>query len=232
MTREVVEIRIDERGHETHESWVVIRANRGTTMGSVRDGARLFGSEIPHSSVITVTVARCSRERSLYHDHLYHEKTLLEVDMSEAQWGAFVSSFGQGTGVPATLKWLSGVGRVPAAPAESRLDESLAEVRAAGDRSLAGIAEALEEVEAAFEAGGRRLLREKLRTLHYAVANAPSNMEFAAESLAEHAENVVTKAKADIEGMVLAAAERGELNQSIEVFELPPGADADIEEGQ
>jgi hypothetical protein len=39
-------------------------------------------------------------------------------------------------------------------------------------------------------------------------------MEFAAKSLTEHAENVVTKARADIEGIVLAAIDRGELSES------------------
>jgi hypothetical protein len=47
-----------------------------------------------------------------------------------------------------------------------------------------------------------------------------------AKSLTAHVEAVVTKARADIEGMVLSAAERGELSESASVFQLESGDEA------
>lgn len=217
---QATEIRVNERGDETHESWLLIRANHITSRGY-----RLFDSEIPHSRFITVTVTRCSRTRELNHDRLHSEKRLLEMDMSQAQWGAFVSSFGNGTGVPATLTFLAGEGQIPQAPAESRLERSMAEVRNAGEKALAKVSEDYDAVLDAFENGGRRALREALKTLGYALKNAPLNMEFAAKSLTEHAENVVTKARADIEGLVLAATERAELSDPSALLELERGDD-------
>jgi hypothetical protein len=211
MAREVTEICINEHGDETHESWVVIRANRAQVMHGGGRGMWLFGSDISHQHVVTMEVARCSRRRQINHDYLHSEEVLLKLVMSQAQWGAFVSSFGDGTGVPATMEWLTGVGQVPAAPPESRFDESHEEVRQAGDRALEKISTAMKEVEEAFESGGRRVLREKLRTLHYAIENAPANMSFAAESLTEHVEKVIAGARADIEAMALAAVEHEEL---------------------
>lgn len=196
--RPTTEIKITEHGDETHESWVLIRANRVQS-----NGTRLFGSEINHNHFIHVAVSRCVRKRSLKHDSLFDTKLLLDVSMSEAQWGAFVSSFGHGSGVPATLTHLDGVGQIPSAPFESRLEESAREVREAGTEAIAVVKERFDDLEAAFERGaGKKELREKIRNLKSGVAHVPANMEFAATSLTEHAENVVTKARADIEAMV------------------------------
>jgi hypothetical protein len=133
----------------------------------------------------------------------------MEWDMSMAQWGAFVSSFGDGTGVPATLRFLGDSGTrgiVPAAPFESRLAESHAEVREAGNRAAAAVAEA-------FAAYKEKKTAGNLRHLEAMIRNMPANMEFAASSLTKHVETVVTKARADIEAMVRdqrAALEAGE----------------------
>ena len=87
-------------------------------------GARLFDSEIAHQHYVVVTARRCVRKRDLKRDWTFATEVIFECSMSQAQWGAFVSSFGQGSGVPATLTYLHGVGRVPeAARQESRLLE-------------------------------------------------------------------------------------------------------------
>lgn len=198
------EIQIHEDGSETHESWLLIRANQIT-------GSRhLFDSEIRHQHWIQVTVTRCTRRRDLKRDWMMNGKVILEMDMSQAQWGAFVSSFGQGTGVPATLTRLDG--EVPQAPYESRLAESMAEVKDAGAEALAEVQAAAQALQEAFDAGaGKKVMRERLSTLNNRLGNAPANMAFAAESLSEHVESVVTKARADIEGMVLSAQENQQL---------------------
>lgn len=220
------EIRINERGDEAHESWLLVRANTV----SQTPGAHLFDSEIPHSRYIVVTVTRCTRKRQLNHDYHYNGKVLLEMSMSQAQWGAFVSSFGQGTGVPATLMFLTGVGEVPQAPAESRFDVSHREVRESGERALAHVTEHYQRVMEAFENGRKPALRESLRGLGIALGNAPANMEFAASSLTEHVENVVTKARSDIEGMALAAMEQGALTGP-DLFQLEGGEYEEEDEG-
>jgi hypothetical protein len=214
MPYETTEIRLGARGDETHESWLLVRAN---TVSS-NPGRRLFDSEIPHQHFIQVSITRCTRRRDLSRDWLHNDKVLLKMDMSQAQWGAFVSSFGDGPGVPATLSYLNGY--VPQAPAESRFDQSHAEVLASGTRALANVKQSYTDVMAAFESGGKKALREALLTLGHRIDNAPTNMEFAASSLTEHVEQVVTKARADIEGMVLAAMKRGELVESTAMFEI------------
>lgn len=198
-------IRIDERGDETHESWLMIRANHITSF----PGARLFDSEIAHPHLVRVTIARCTRKRDLNRDWLHSTECLLEMDMSEAQWGAFVSSFGS-AGVPATLAFFDGERVSGVADLDSRLARSHEEVRAAASRATEQVRAAQAAVDEAFERGaGKREMRELLRTLRIVTGNLPSNMEFAAKSMTEHVENVVTKARSDIEGMVVRAAAEG-----------------------
>lgn len=193
---------------ETHDSWVMVSYSRISST----PGIHLFDSEIPHQHYIRVRVQRCTRRRDLSRDWLHATQTLIEFDMSEAQFGAFISSANT-TGVPATLTWLDGP--IEEHPFESRLDESHKEVKEAGDRALKRITLASAAVEEAFERGaGKKEMRELIRDLHSAVANAPANMEFAAKSLTEHVENVVTKARADLEGMLTAAQDNPLLIQS------------------
>lgn len=198
------EIRINEHGGEYHESWLLVRANR---VQCGPPGAFLFDSEIGHASIIRVTVTRCSRNRNLSHDWFCDDGVIIEFDMSEAQWGAFVSSFGNGTGVPATLSYFNDRG-LPEGIARNavhtpRLAESHREVREAGTKALAEIQEAYSLLQQAFDdKAGRKVMGEALRNLQNRMKNAPANMEFAAESLTEHIENVVAKARADIEAMI------------------------------
>lgn len=202
--REFTEIRIAEDGSETHESWIKIGANK------ISGQTHLFDSEIAHQHWVRVRVERCRRRRDLGRDWFSNDsKSLIEFDMSEAQWGAFVSSFGNGSGVPATLVRFDGYG-VPEAPHRGRLDESHKEVRDAAAKAVAKVQEEYDALLAAFESGaGKKEMREKIRTLGIFVGNVPGNMEFAAKSMTEHVENVVTKARFDIEAVVLHAQANG-----------------------
>ncbi len=203
MARKISSITIAEDGTESHESWITLCASKVTA----QPGQGLFDSEIAHQRYVTVTVHRCTRERHLNRDWKSAREVLMEFAMSHAQWGAFVSSFGDGGGVPATL-FRDQSGPVAQAPHESRMEESAREVRDSGDEALAAISEGYAALEAAFERGaGKREMRDLIHDLKYRIGNAPANMEFAAKSLTRHVENVVTKARADVEAMVLNAAD-------------------------
>lgn len=224
---EPTEIRIDERGSETHESWLLVRAGRVSSS----PGARLFDSEISHQHYISVTVERCKRERRNNRDWHFGTERIIEFDMSEAQWGAFVSSFGNGGGVPATLSFFCApddvpTGMIPQAPVESRLDESHKEVREAGAKAVEEIQQKVTAVVEAYERkAGRREMGPLLDSLKWGVEHLPGSMEFAASSLTEHVENVVTKARSDIEGMALMVQEAQALPEAHHLMLDGPPAD-------
>jgi hypothetical protein len=196
MAREVTEPTQDQYGGEVHPSWAMIGASRVSHGGA---GASLFDSDILHQHTVTVRVRTASRRRDLNRDWLHPEQEFVEVEMSEAQWASFVSSMNSGSGVPCTIRRREGDYLVPEAPHAPRLQESMNEVRDAAERAAEKVSEAFAVYKAHKTVGN-------LSSLEAAIANMPSNITFAASSLSEHAENVVQRARADIEAMVVTKA--------------------------
>jgi hypothetical protein len=193
---------------EEHPAFGMITAHRVSSS----PGAVLFDSEIRHQHYVTIKISTADRRRDLNRDWIHPGKEIIEVGVSEAQWAQFVSSMNT-SGTPCTLQGhFTGPeipeGIIPEMPYEPRLHESIAEVREASEKALAQINDKMAGVEAAFEAGGKKAMREAIRSLRSSIDNAPRNMVFAADSLTEHAENVVQKSRADIEAMVLAKAQQ------------------------
>ncbi|HVL40250.1 MAG TPA: hypothetical protein VM328_12745 [Fimbriimonadaceae bacterium] len=206
---------VDEHGREHHPAfgWAqVSRVSQGPR------GAALFDSDIRHQQYVTLRVGRSTRERNLKQDWIHGDGTsIVEIAMSMAQWGALVSSFNT-SGVPATLIYVNGE-RMPDLPSDdSRLALSVAETERAADDAFDTIKVALAAVKEAFERNaGRKEMKALLWSLEAATRNATPNVRYAAESLSEHVENVVTKAKFDIEALAQAQAGR-------ELGGLPPVA--------
>lgn len=188
---------LDEQGYLTHPSWGSLRANRVQSTGQ-----RLFDSEVTHQEYVIITLSSVVRKRDIQHDWIHEADEKFEVAMSLSQWGAFVSSFGQGSACPVTIT-REGFDYVDSAPFESRLAVSMAETREAAHRAFDAVQEAVADVQAVFDAkGGRKAMAEALHTLEARINNAPKNVEYSAKTLSGHAEAVVNKAKADIEGMI------------------------------
>ncbi len=187
---------LTEHGDQRHPAWGMIGASRVSTSPP---GATLFDSDIRHAHTVIVRIGTATRKRDLNRDWIHAGRQFVEVEMSEAQWASFVSSMNVGDGVPCTIRSREDVYDVPGVPYEPRLRESMAEVESAAAR-------AAEQVAAAFAAYKEHKTAANLRTLGYVIANMPANIGYAAESLSEHAENVVQKARADIEAMVVTKA--------------------------
>lgn len=198
-------------GYESHPAWSLIRAAR------VTGSAILFDSDVKHQHYVVVSLSRAERKRDLHRDWIHPRQEIVEVAMSEAQWASFVSSMNSGSGVPATLTWdmTQDDPRVPDVPFEPRLAESIAEVREAATA-------AVEDVRRAFAGYQEKKTVGNLRHLQAMIDNLPANLEFAATSLSGHAENVVQRAKADIEAFVVAKAQQlgldpGEVGGALEL---------------
>lgn len=205
MSREIVPVTRNERGTESHPSFGMIGASR-IDIGP--PGQPLFQSDLMHRRTIRVRIASATRERNLKHDFVHASVgPFVEVELSEAQWASFVSSMNVGDGVPCTILTRES-GRVPETPFEPRLAESMKEVEKAAQEAFAEIRRARDDLaKAKDDNAGAKVIREAERDLHYRIENSESNMKFAASSLSKHAENVVQKARADIEAMVLAKAQ-------------------------
>ena len=192
-----------EDGWEEHPAFGAISVHRINS----HPGAVLFDSEIAHTRFIRVRVEGMERKRHLNSDRLHAVgPTVVEVDMSESQWAAFVSSVGT-QGVPCTIRGTVVDRDLPGLPFDPRLAISAKEAREAAERAFAKIKAAADRLAEIGPTGPVKERRAAMRDLEIAIANAPANVEFATKSLTEHTENVVTKARADIEAMVANHAE-------------------------
>jgi hypothetical protein len=168
-------------------------------------------------------VSRATRNRDLNHDYVHPGRELIEVEMSEAQWASFVSSMNT-SGVPCTLRRTESEVFVPELPYQPRLAESMREVKDAAVKVFGEIREARDAYEKALaDKVPAKERKAALERLHYAIENSGANMTFAAKQLVEHTENVVQKARSDIEAMVQAEAARLGLTagQAQGLLELP-----------
>lgn len=196
----VVEPTTTESGAERHPAWILVGASR---VSAGPPGAVLFDSDIRHQHYVLVRVKRAERRRDLNHDWKHARETIIEFAMSEAQWASFVSSMNTGDGVAATLEWDGTLDdpRVPGTPYAPRLQVSMEEVHAAAAKAQA-------KVQEAFAAYAEKKSAANLRALEIAISHMTPNMDFAAKSLSEHAENVVQRARADIEAFVIQKAQQ------------------------
>jgi hypothetical protein len=80
---------------EDHEGYGMIRLGR---VSSAHED--LFGSDIKHHSLIELTISEGEKQRGLNRDWYHSQGTIVQVYLSQAQWGEFVSSMGIGEGVP------------------------------------------------------------------------------------------------------------------------------------
>lgn len=188
----------DADGNETHPAWGMIGASRVSST----PGAPLFDSDILHGHYVVVRLQRTERKRNLMRDFMYggRRSHIVEVAMSEAQWASFVSTMNVGDGVPCTI--LTVVNEpMPEVQHEPRLAVSMDEVNSAAEKAVG-------DIKKRFAVYLEHKTVANLRALESAIRNAPANISFAASSLTEHAENVVQRARADIEAMVVSKAER------------------------
>jgi hypothetical protein len=188
----------NERGDEIHPAYALIGASRVNSTGTT-----LFDSEIVHNHFVRIQISSATRKRHLLRDWIHPDKLFISVDLSEAQWASFVSSMNVGSGVSCTLEYFNGE-TMPEFPHNSRLAQSIEETKDAADRAYEHIKKSMAAYESLIEGNaGARLKREALRDLHFAIENASSNVEFAGKSLVEATENVVQKARADVEAFVV-----------------------------
>lgn len=203
---------VDDYGDETHPAFGMVTVNRTTSSG----GVSLFDSEITHQHFVSLRISTATRKRDLSRDWIHPRNPIIEIAMSETQWGALVSSVGS-SGVPVTLDWTREEGDLPDIPYEPRMQHNLAEIKNVAKKMFDGAMAALAAVEL-------KPTKVNIRNLRIRMENSAPNVVFAAESLTEHVEAVVNKAKADIEAMSREADRRNALGAPIQL-ELASGKD-------
>lgn len=203
MTTEPIHSEPEERDgrRDTHPAFGTATVARASGTPRV-----LFQSDLRHNETISLTISTAERGRHLNHDWVHSRETLVEVEMSLAQWGALVSSIGIGSGVPVTLRRTESNVRVPDLPYEPRIAESVSETKGAVGKLLAQAQETLAALVVAVEGKqGARAIREALGNHQATLRNAEANAAFAVTSLTRAAETLTSQARADIEAQIVTA---------------------------
>lgn len=165
----------------------------------------LFGSEFRHHHSIRLTVHASAMHRQLSRDwHHTRGLPLVEVEMSENQWATFVSSLNVGGGVPCTLRYArSGpTEQVPGLPKPIRPQAQFRkELRAHLDGMEAGVSSIRNKL-----AGVKMTKADRAETDSLVVTmerDVKSSIEFIFSQFAEHMEEVVERAKSEVNAHAL-----------------------------
>ena len=91
-------------GQETHESYGILSLSRV----SCSQGQNLFGSSVRPHNIVTLKISTAKRQREFQKDWIHDDKTLIEVEMSPAQFAEAITTMNVGCGTPVTLKYVTG----------------------------------------------------------------------------------------------------------------------------
>lgn len=187
----------------THPAFAAISASR------ISGETPLFDSDIRHMGFVRVTITRATMWDSGGSTHVHGGTEILcEVNMSEAQWVAFVSRMNMGSGTPCTLH-LVREGRLEYAPeiayqhnaAQKLQDQADSILRSNTIRVKAEIEKA-RNIIAGLPKGKQEGL---LKVLEGITMHAEANLKYYRESLDETNEKLVTAAKVEIDAMLQGA---------------------------
>lgn len=188
-----------------HDAFGKIRLSRSSHGG----GKTLFGSELKHNHVVSVTITRASSERAYHHNRVQEEETIVEFDMSEAQWSHMVSSSADYSGTPITLDRApprgTKVEEMPNLDLEDFAKTFDLEIKAKTKAYVADITELVNKLKVMATAGGaisKNEFKAITREMDIKLQNLPSNMGFIQEMLEEGVDKIVTDAKIEIEATI------------------------------
>jgi hypothetical protein len=169
-------------------------------ISKVQGRRTLYGSDFDHNQYVEVTLFESELRRDLSHEWPYSRKRIVSFCLSEAQWAAMVSSFGNGSGTQVTISEREGVGLVPSFP----LRDAGQFFKAEGDARVDIVDQRLVELEAAvaettLSGKAKSKLLDKIRSARQEIK---SNLPFVAKSFSEHLETRVEKAKVEVNAWI------------------------------
>lgn len=183
------------------------------TLSTITGGDKtLFGSDLGHNQRICIRVNTATLKRDLNHDWIHADKQLVELEMSHAQFAQFITSNGNGSGTPCTLKFIRGEGVIPAIKnIESKHETFRREIKDAAAVRLQHIKQALDSLRTMLEDGGS-VSKKELRVIYGNLARhaeqLPGTMEFVVKSAEEALEKATADAKVEVESYVQMTAQR------------------------
>lgn len=202
--------RFEEAPVETQERDETVLSHPGFGQMSVHriTGQRvLYDSDFKHHHYVRVEIRASQLHRGLSRDWHFPREQIVSVDLSEAQWATFVSSFNIGSGVPCTINSIGGKS-VPEFP----LRDEGQEYKTEADAKLAASLKTLDDLIETVKANTVGLTKAKaaaiLGPLMKTRQELGSNLPFVAEQFGEYMEKRVEKAKIEVNAYMTSTIQR------------------------
>lgn len=168
----------------------------------------LYGSDFKHHHSVRLSIHSSVLNRQLSGDWPFQQKELIEIEMSEAQWATFVSSFGQGGGVQCTIRHRNGE-TIPALPLRDEAKEFSKEMSEQAKAALESLNIALAAVsEAKMSKKDASYITGPIKA---AMREIGVNADFVKESFDRHVEERIEKAKVEVNAYMTNAVQRAGL---------------------
>lgn len=208
-----------------HPAYGTISLMKGTCG---QGGLELFGSDLNHRSVLTITVSTAHLDRHLNRDWIHSDRNVVSFQMSEAQWAGFISSQG-GAAVPITFESrpddAAPVQVVPRIESpETMMEQFDREIRESCVKYMETATTLLEGLEKALEDGkaNKGTLKELRDLASNLSVGMPNSMAFVQKQMATAMEKTVSAGKIELEAYVNDMATRTGLealrNQSVSLI--------------
>lgn len=181
---------------DKHESYGMLQFSR------VSGGAKaLFGSSIQHKDTITMTLREGEVSRHLNNDYYFGSKEIVQVEMSYSQFAEAITAMNIGTGVPVTINYIQGKGRMETCPFvdkkqqyEEEFAEHLEDIKKEASDTISEVKEIFEKKS--IGKGDKEEILKKLQRLEMQIG---CNTEFIYKQFNEQMDKTVTEAKGEIE---------------------------------
>lgn len=162
----------------------------------------LFGSSIEHSNVITMELRHADITRGLNRDDIFGNKPIVKVEMSYSQFAEAITSFGQGTGIPVTIRYTEKDGRIPSYDFVSKREQFTGEFKEQTNKAMEKSKELINDVVELFSSKKTLTKADKeniLKKLDMLNSDIGSNIGFIADQFNEQMDKTVMEAKGEIE---------------------------------
>lgn len=173
----------------------------------------LFGSEVkrPHS-FIRITLSPGEERWSLSQSwFMGRNKTLMEVDMSHAQFAEMITTLNVGSGVPCTIRHLNGEKEIPHISDDSTVHEQIkADVKDTAKEAVDAICSLRAAIATAKMP--KRQQEELLSLADQARARLTNSLPFVLDQYVEALEAMKQKAATEVDAMLTGAIHRAGLS--------------------
>ena len=162
----------------------------------------LFGSSIEHSNVITMELRHADITRGLNRDDIFGNKPIVKVEMSYSQFAEAITSFGQGTGIPVTIRDTEKDGRISSCDFVSKREQFTGEFKEQTNKAMKKSKELINDVIELFSSKKTLTKADKeniLKKLNILNSDIGSNIGFIADQFNEQMDKTVMEAKGEIE---------------------------------